>query len=348
MKVAVVGAGLAGIAVAWHLLELSKASISLDIFDPTPIGEGVSGSASGLLNPYTGLRAILNWKGEEMIKEAHHLLSIAAPYCDSPPVISTGILRIALDQEQLSLFPERANDKECIWWTKEILQNNIPFLTLPEECGALYVKTGVTVNVKVYIKGLMQAILRLGAHWQKHAITDPSIFADYDRVVIAMGAQTSAFTVFENLPMSKIKGQVLEVAWPAHLPPLPMSIAATSHIVMSPDRRSCLIGATFERDYTHAQPDKEFAKKSLLTKAGALIPGLENEKIIDCKSGIRVCPGTHKPLLGQLNDRFWFFTGLCAKGLLYHGYLGKKMAQAVLANDKELIPKEVYHQVVIT
>lgn len=346
MKIAVVGAGVGGLSVAWHLLELSKATIAVDIFDPLPVGEGVSGSASGLISPYTSSRASLHWQGELMVAGAHHLLTAAAPYCSQPPVLSRGILRLPKTSEQMIDFQNRGeSDQACEWWDKKRLQKYLPYLTLPDQSGALYIKNGVTIDMKIYLKGLMQATLRLGAQWKQEAITDPSIFANYDRVIIAMGANMGDFDIFQKLPITKIKGQLLEVVWPLHLPPLPMSIQSSVHIVMRPDHKSCLIGSTFERNYTNGAPDIEFAKKQLLTKAVTLIPDLEKTEILECKSGIRACSGTHKPLLGQLNERFWFFTGFCAKGLLYHGFLGKCLATAVLLEELEAIPAEVYHKI---
>jgi glycine/D-amino acid oxidase-like deaminating enzyme len=54
------------------------------------------------------------------------------------------------------------------------------------------------------------------------------------------------------------------------------------------------------------------------------------------------------PLLGCLNDvigersncAFWLVGGLGARGLLYHGLVGKLTAKAVVSGDETIIPSE--------
>lgn len=55
-RVAVIGGGFAGLAVAWHLLAASQGSnrpMQLQLFDAVGLGAGGSGAAAGLLHPYT-------------------------------------------------------------------------------------------------------------------------------------------------------------------------------------------------------------------------------------------------------------------------------------------------------
>ena len=66
MKVAVIGAGFCGLAVVWNLLnQLFQPNLEVTLFDKTAIGSGASGVAAGLLHPYAGAHAKLNWRGKE-------------------------------------------------------------------------------------------------------------------------------------------------------------------------------------------------------------------------------------------------------------------------------------------
>lgn len=57
------------------------------------------------------------------------------------------------------------------------------------------------------------------------------------------------------------------------------------------------------------------------------------------------------PLLGSVNGalgsedgsgcRYWVIAGLGSRGLLYHGLVGKLMAQAVVSSDESIIPSEL-------
>lgn len=55
LRCAVLGAGFAGLSVAWHLLQLSpqELHLSVDLYDEIGIGGGASGVAGGLLHPYS-------------------------------------------------------------------------------------------------------------------------------------------------------------------------------------------------------------------------------------------------------------------------------------------------------
>ena len=50
-----IGAGFAGIAVAWHLLQAAtlQQPVHVEVFDAHGVAAGASGAAAGLLHPYT-------------------------------------------------------------------------------------------------------------------------------------------------------------------------------------------------------------------------------------------------------------------------------------------------------
>lgn len=91
----------------------------------------------------------------------------------------------------------------------------------------------------------------------------------------------------------------------------------------------------------------------LLPKASTVYPTISNWSITGAVAGLRAMPphtlnGT-LPLLGCIDDfvgcghksKYWLFTGLGARGLLYHGWLGKLLALAVLSRDENLLPLEL-------
>jgi glycine/D-amino acid oxidase-like deaminating enzyme len=55
LRYAVLGAGFAGLSVAWHLLKYSPkgSRVRVDIYDESGIGGGASGVSGGLLHPYS-------------------------------------------------------------------------------------------------------------------------------------------------------------------------------------------------------------------------------------------------------------------------------------------------------
>ncbi|XP_020259130.1 uncharacterized protein LOC109835575 [Asparagus officinalis] len=62
-KYAVLGAGFAGLSVAWHLLKHcpKESHMHIDIYDEVGIGGGASGASGGLLHPYSPKAKVL-WR----------------------------------------------------------------------------------------------------------------------------------------------------------------------------------------------------------------------------------------------------------------------------------------------
>lgn len=341
MKIAILGAGLAGLSVGWHLLHESSGSVAVDLFDPQPIGEGTSGIASGLLHTMTANRAKLSWQAELCLKKTHRLITAAGAYSNKPPVITKGLLHLALHSKQVEDFQIAAQQiPDCIWLEKEHLEQSIPYMTPPY--GGLLIQSALTLDMPCYLEGLLQAILRLGGNWHQKKVTDPALFEQYDKVIIAMGAETLSFNILRQLPLSLVKGQLLELKWPPYLDPPTVAIMSHMHLVMRRDLRTFILGASFEREFSDGKKDEEKAKKLLLSKLSSLFPPLADAEVIRCESGLRVCPTSHLPLIGRIDEKFWFYTGLCSKGLLFHGLLGEALAQAVLQDNPSLVPPETF------
>lgn len=107
----------------------------------------------------------------------------------------------------------------------------------------------------------------------------------------------------------------------------------------------------YSRDVTADEASK--AIEVLVPKASSVYPAIENWTITGTVGGLRAMPPLTAhgslPLLGCVDEyvdgsrscKYWLFTGLGARGLLYHGWLGKLLALAVLSGDEDLLPREL-------
>ena len=121
MKIAIVGAGYAGLAATWYLLQNGD---DVTVFDG---GQGASHASTGLLHPAPGRKAVPIWRAEEGMKAAKELLAVAGPVFEE-----SGILRIAVDDAQRKDF-----GGDTLW--------------VPE---------GITVYSRPYLAGLKRACKR--------------------------------------------------------------------------------------------------------------------------------------------------------------------------------------------
>lgn len=324
-KIAILGAGFCGLAVSWHLLNQNP-DIRVEIFDPKGIGGEASGIAAGLLHPYTGAHAKLNWHGREGFEATKHLLAVASDALGKPVSKEEGILRLALTPDQREDFARAASlYADITWLDAEACQALAPGTV---SAPGILIKSGISVYAKHYLNGLWKSCEKSGAVLYQER-TRLNQFQDYSAVVICVGAGISRFNETSHLPFNLIKGQVLELAWPAKRPIPSLPINSHAYLLMNEHQNSCLVGATFERQFTSDQPDLSTAKADILPKLLAFYPGLAEAEIINCYAGLRVSTPHHHPLTIRLTGNTWVLTGMGSKGLLYHALMAEKLAREI-------------------
>ncbi|MCH9625863.1 MAG: tRNA 5-methylaminomethyl-2-thiouridine biosynthesis bifunctional protein MnmC [Chlamydiales bacterium] len=346
MRVAILGAGFAGLSVSWFLLHYTSGTIKIDLYDPLPIGSGVSGLSSGLLHPYVGKKAKRSWAATRCMNETHRLLTEASQALNHPLILSKGILRPALSSQQIKDFQIVAKENsDTEWWDAQTCLTKIPGLHIPAEGGGLFIRDGLTVDTQKYLEGLWRACALLGTqHYQTMQVPAEKLMA-YDRILVALGPSTKNFPNLQDLPITPVKGQILELKWPSNLQPPPHSLISQKYLVMDREQKKCFVGATYEHDFTSPEPDESIARAQILPKIYEYYPALQGAEILGCYAGFRAKPKTNLPLVGMLNEKVYFFTGLGSRGLLYHAWVGKHVARALLTGDSKHFPPEIHHLV---
>jgi glycine/D-amino acid oxidase-like deaminating enzyme len=346
MRIAILGGGFAGLAVTWYILHYSQGSYTIDLFDPAPVAGGASGLSSGLLHIYTGKQARLAWEGPKCLRETHRLITVASQAISKPIVISKGILRPAVSAQQIADFQTCAQTySDTEWWDKKQCENKVSGLHLPADGGGLYIKEGLTLDVRSYLQGLWQACAFHGSQFHQQAMVTPQDLAGYDRILIAMGPLTKNFPPLKDLPIAPVKGQILELKWPDGVEPLPFSLNSQKYVVMRPDLKSCLVGSTYEHQFMTPKPEKEKALEEIMPNILEFFPALKDAKVIAVRAAFRASTPSHLPMVGKISDKFYFFTGLGSKGLLYHAWVGKHMARAMLTTHTKHFPEAIYYPV---
>uniref|UniRef100_A0A0E0A5V9 FAD dependent oxidoreductase domain-containing protein n=1 Tax=Oryza glumipatula TaxID=40148 RepID=A0A0E0A5V9_9ORYZ len=337
LRYAVLGAGFAGLSVAWHLLKHSPkgSRVRVDIYDESGIGGGASGVSGGLLHPYSP-------KGELYGRlQARKLLT----YCWSLQVLDS-------------------DEAQCL----------IPGLCVPLNF-AVYMPLALNINPKKYLQVAlffacqnMSDEASLSSSEQKecklyneHVDDLQQLAGDYDSVIICLGARASSLPELTNkLPLRTCRGVIAEFQLPSDTietygSQSPSILSDAWLAFQGP--RTVSIGSTWQwksENYSSSVSDDEAlnAMEELLPKASAVYPGITKWKFVQARAGIRAMPpltaNGSLPLLGCLNDvigkrsncSFWLVGGLGARGLLFHGLAGKLTAKAVISCDENLIPPE--------
>lgn len=311
MKIAIIGGGLAGLATAYYFLESGLTSVS--IFEQRQIAAGASGVCSGLLHPYVGLAVRRSQNANEALSITKTLLRIAEKH--SPKLISSyrGILRKSMNAEQRQQLLEHCTQ----WGDVEQIDEDL-FL----------IHCGITVHSNHYLEGLMGAIQKRGGeliHQKIHCLEE---LKEYDQIIIAAGYGITQFPECAHLKVKYLKGQILHMEGK---PPLDRSFISKGYIAHLHSETYFEVGSTYEKHFSDTEADVELVKDLLQDK----LLYCPDAKIIGCKAGIRVCPlGHYIPIIEKIAPKAHVFTGLGSRGLLYHGYYGRKLVNQILSTQR--------------
>lgn len=330
MKIAVIGAGFSGLAITWHLLNSPLSQAKIVLLDSKEIGCGTSGIAAGLLHPYAGAHAKLNWRGVEGLEATKELLKVASHALKQPvSAPSEGILRLALNHDQVLDFQHCAKcfPDDVEWLDPAMCQQIAPGCAL---VPGLWIKKGLMIYSSLYLQGLWKACEQLGAKFEQKRISSLKETEEFDITIVATGAETLQLPELASFPLSLVKGQVLEFSWPRNRAPLTCALNSHVYLLMSQSRASCLVGATFEKGFNQASIDSEVAQKELLFKAIELFPPLKDASLLNCYAGMRAVSPQHRPMMQQLSSNQWLLTGMGSKGLLYHALYAKELVESIL------------------
>lgn len=331
MRVAVIGAGLAGLSVTYHLQSLGA---FVTLFDVCGIGAGASGVASGLVHPYVGEQVRRSLMANESMLALDELLHIAEKYSQHPFVVRTGIERIAQTPEQHNQLLGYCDSEDDV---KHLHGDH--FL----------ITSGLTIHTETYLKALWQASFALGAQFEKRKVDDPLSLKGFDAVVIAAGAGSLQFTSLKKARLGATRGQLLLCSAEDPALKLPRSLVGKGYIAssMSPVDSLVTVGSTYERGRIDDIPDRAYAEAHILPMAQKLAPHL-TLKTAKVRAGVRLTPrGHYLPLAGRLEGPLWVMTGFGSRGLLYHALWGKTLARAIFHDDESLLPEPFLRQLSI-
>lgn len=331
MNIAIIGTGFSGLATGWFLLNSSSANpINITFFDPFGIGGGTSGMAGGLMHPHVGASAKLNINGLEGYLATSELLKLASEKIGKPVVKSHGLLRLAITEKQKQEFRVSSESYENVVWCKqeETIQK-IPGLSIHP---GIFIQKNVIVDCHLYLEGLWLACKEKGAKLEKATIHSIEELKGFDLIVLATGASVNKLLPLKQLPVTQVKGQVIEFAWPQNLEALPYALNSQAYLLMDTGGKTCIAGATYERAFNSIDADLHFASKDIMPKAEALIPALKGVSILGCKAGIRASTPGHMPIIQKIDSKCWAITGMGSKGLLYHALYSAKLVRMIV-ND---------------
>jgi glycine/D-amino acid oxidase-like deaminating enzyme len=178
----------------------------------------------------------------------------------------------------------------------------------------------------------------------------------FDTVVYSAGSGlfTDAILTEKSLPISLVRGQSLEMTLEGTIADKSQfsneALLCGKYIAPLNDTNKVLIGATHE--FQEEAINNDQVVEELRSRSYNLSTFVwDNAKIDKITTGFRVQSqrGAYgrMPIIGKISEsekvhpNSWIFTGLSARGLIYHGYFGNVLSSAILSSDESEILQSI-------
>ena len=314
-KILIIGQGLAGSLLAWHL---SKAGQNITLVDH-PNQKAASLAAAGIINPITGKRIAKTNNYELYFKSAKTCYQNLENEFGKSFFFLKTIKRIFKNKKEKEIIDRKIHELEYSYLVKDVKEDNFniyggALLWIPEVLKALkhyFIKKHSFLETPFDYKSLDPQ----NAQWQNY---------NFDKVIFCEGYRALWNPWFTNLPLNPAKGETLVLSQPNYS--LEHIVNRGHWLLQFPDR-SFRLGATYSWDpldeYTTSK-----ARISLLESLPYLVNNLEKtfqyEKTL---SGVRPATKNNKPLLLQhpKHPKLFLFNGFGSKGALLIPYYCQKM-----------------------
>ena len=360
-KVAILGAGIIGLATAFELAV--KRGVPVTVYDPAPMGRGASWAAAGMLAPAFEAAA------EEGVHP--HLFDLCMEGADLWPDFSIDLahaadadsgysgrpsLALAFNADEVAALHHLARALDERGVAHEELRGGAAHLLepaiAPDLALALQMPTDGQVDNRAVVRALILALQRSPlATLRSQAAPLRSkggnlTLEGHDVILAAAGWSTGAIRVDEKGQSLRLAnwapafdgitcygGQMLSVA---HGYDTPETTLRCGSIYIAPKADRVIIGATVEPGVATDTPDPA-AIDALRARAARLCPVLAELPVIETWAGIR--PGTpdHAPLIGETaTPGLYVAAGHYRNGILLAPVTARIIADMLLG--KEISP----------
>ncbi|MEU3274629.1 glycine oxidase ThiO [Saccharomonospora sp. NPDC006951] len=341
-ELAVVGAGVIGLAIAW---KAGAAGYRVTVFDPAP-AQGASWVAGGMLAPVTeawpGDEPVLEL-GEESLRRWPGFAADLTREGFEPGLSLEGTVVAAFDHadaEQLGTLAEylRELGREATFVSGRALRREEPGLSASVRAGLL-VPGDLAVDNRKLLGALIDATRANGGTFVTEPVSELTSSRvrtaggerAFDAVVLAAGAWSGELSAALTGRVRPLKGEILRMRTRrGALPPPSRTVRAFVEgrpVYLVPRAGGELVlGATqYEAGFDTAVTAR--GVRELLEGAERIFPGIAEYELVETAAAPRAASADNLPYLGELADGVFAATGHHRNGLL----LAPVTADAVLA-----------------
>ncbi len=352
-RIAIIGGGIQGSSIAFHLCQSKKFAVT--IFDPDPLS-GASQVAAGMLAPVAeavyGEETLLDLMLESASYWGELAAQLKSDFDTEVGYRDEGSLLVGVTNNDIAEIERTYNYYQSLQLQCELVRPNQmrelePTLS-PSIALGIYTKLDTQVDNRRAHLGLMDASLALGAKLKHHRAISISKASNgyelefenskresFDLVVLSAGIDSFKIPgtpKFLENSLRPIRGQVLRLHTkePKFGPSLVIrTLFDKRHTYIVPrDNGEVVIGASVEEfgldRLTRARSTFELLRDGLW-----VIPQLGEYNLSEINVGFRPVASDNFPLLGFIDDNLVVATGHFRHGILLSSTTGKYIAKLI-------------------
>ena len=358
LDIAIIGAGVIGLSIAFRLKQL-KPALKIAVLGDPMNSLMASKAAAGMLAPYSECD-----RGDRFFRFCRESLAKYPKFIEDVATASGKHIHLSIAgsvlpasslgegkwEERLAFFRAQKAPHEV--WKTSTVKIKLPHFA--PDCGAVIWVAEGQVNNRQLHSALVAAVQKLGVETLDHNVTGFIRSADAISAAVTDAGETRAANfVLACGSWSQQLGKVLDVAIP--LKPIKGQMCRMkmdedildytvhghlTYIAPWKDGNGYVLGSTMEdRGFNSLVEDDVI--QNLIDKAGKIIPRLQEASLIEAWTGLRPAAEDLMPIMGPSGkyNNLYYSTGHYRNGILQTPNQADYLAEILLGTIKETIPE---------
>lgn len=322
-KILVVGAGLAGVCVSYHLLEQG---CSVTLIDNEENHSSLV--AAGMITPLVFRRMNKSWRADDFLDYLISFYTSIEKETNRKILAPVPLRRMFSSEQERNYWLSRQNQSEYSRYMTEVSDDDDKYSLAINNFGSGRVKHCYAVDASVFLPEMKKIIMKKGSLLREqfdHSLLVGRTYKgiEYSDIVFCEGYMNKHNPWFGHLPIDQTKGEVLTVRAAS----IPSGESLNRKCFMLPlGDHVFKVGSTYDWGNPDITPTEK-GKMEILENLSYITK--EEVSVLDHYAGVRPTTMDRRPIIGTHHEsvNYHIFNGLGAKGFMSAPLLSKEFAE---------------------